>query len=198
MIFKNLKADITVEDEEFDTIFPAQIRTLSAAHFTPIEESIAASRFLAGIPEAKVLDIGSGAGKFCMIGAACTTGHFTGVEQRGNLCAISEQIAADYHLSNVRFIHSNITDIAFEDYNAFYFFNPFYEHIFRNGGIDEAITLDKNLYTHYVAYVKEQLGNMPEGTRLVTFHTHAEQIPDTYLARSVSEDERLVMWEKVS
>lgn len=197
MIFKNLKANINMEDDEFDAIYPAHIRSLSDSHFTPVEVSKAASRFLADMPDSRVLDIGSGAGKFCMIGAACTKGHFTGVEQRQNLCEVSNQIAQDYQLSNVRFIHSNITDIHFEDYNAFYFFNPFYEHIFKNGCIDDAILLDKTLYAHYVAYVRDQLGKMPDGTKLVTFHTHGNQIPDSYLTRSVSEDERLVMWEKV-
>ena len=49
----------------------------------------------------KILDIGSGAGKFCLIGAIHTKGNFTGVEQRENLVAHSNKIASRYEIDNV-------------------------------------------------------------------------------------------------
>ncbi|MBK9736331.1 MAG: hypothetical protein IPO92_15780 [Saprospiraceae bacterium] len=49
--------------------------------FTPVDVSILAARYLATNEDSKILDIGSGAGKFCLIGSACSEGTFTGVEQ---------------------------------------------------------------------------------------------------------------------
>ena len=78
---KNLH-DLT--DEEFDLIFPLEIRRKSATHFTPIKIAKAAAQFLATEPNIRILDVGSGAGKFCFVGALTTNAHFTGVEQRAN------------------------------------------------------------------------------------------------------------------
>jgi len=75
------------------------------------------------------LDIGSGAGKFCLIGAASTKGLFYGVEQRKELVNLCKSIAKTHQINNVEIFHSNITEISFSDYDAFYFYNPFYENI---------------------------------------------------------------------
>ncbi len=197
MIFKYLKSGLAMEDSVFDAIFPEAVKDLAEIHFTPIDVSRVAARFLAHKPHTKILDIGSGAGKFCMIGAACTNGHFTGVEQRENLCSVSRSISAHYQLDNVNFIHSNITDVNFQDFDAFYFFNPFFENICAIGMIEDDIILNIELYVKYSLYVKTQLEAMPVGTRLVTYFTYQENIPVNYKVQSTSSEGKLKMWEKV-
>ena len=97
-----------------------------------------------------VLDIGSGAGKFCVIGALHTKGTFHGVEQRRNLHIISKKLVKEFEVTNVKFIHSNIDRITFFNYNAFYFFNPFEENIYPKNRIDDNVPLSfsKYLLTH--------------------------------------------------
>jgi ubiquinone/menaquinone biosynthesis C-methylase UbiE len=75
MIFKHIQLGLKVADEEFDAVYPDFIRDLSAIHFTPVNVTKAATRFLVRKANAKVLDVGSGAGKFCLIGAACIYGR---------------------------------------------------------------------------------------------------------------------------
>ena len=77
MIFKYIEKGISIEDDEFDEIYPEEIRPMAFTHFTPVEMAIKAAKYLVQKSGTKVLDIGSGAGKFCMIGSACTDGHFT-------------------------------------------------------------------------------------------------------------------------
>src|SRR6478735_8445679 len=91
-------------DEEFNAIYPRHIRKLAKKHWTPIAVARTAALFLAKKRGAKILDIGSGAGKFCMVGAAVTRAHFTGVEQRSELFEISQQLSASYRLKNTRYI----------------------------------------------------------------------------------------------
>jgi type I restriction-modification system DNA methylase subunit len=74
--FKNIQDLI---DEDFDLIFPLEIRRKSATHFTPIKIAKAAAEFLATEPGIRILDVGSGAGKFCIVGALITNAHYTGV-----------------------------------------------------------------------------------------------------------------------
>ena len=76
----------SIEDEKFDLIYPAQIRQLSALHWTPVAVAAEAAKFLVTAPETRVLDIGCGPGKFCLVAASLTDGHFSGVEQRNDLC----------------------------------------------------------------------------------------------------------------
>jgi len=198
MLFEYLKSGIEVEDSVFDAIYPETVQELAEIHFTPIAVSQEAARFLADKPNTRILDIGSGAGKFCLVGAACTQGHFTGVEQRENLCAISRELSNHYRLRNVEFIHANITDIRFKDFDAFYFFNSFFENICASGMMDDTIPLDIQLYVKYAVYVKEQLDEMPVGTKLVTYFTYLENIPVSYKVQAVSADGKLKMWEKIT
>jgi len=157
MIFKNLQLHIDVEDDLFNTLYPLRIKKLSERHWTSVEVAKLAADYLLDKPNCKVLDIGSGAGKFCLIGAASTKGRFYGVEQREKLVKLSQRIAKTHQINNVEFLHSNITQISFSNYNAFYFYNPFYENIDDSFLIDNKIVLDEKLYFTYSKYVENQL-----------------------------------------
>lgn len=196
MIFNNLKLGLDVTDAEFDEIYPQEIRPLSKRHFTPVAVAKMAAAYLADTPNAKILDIGSGVGKFCMIGAACTEGSFTGVEQRENLHILSDSLAKKYELANIQFIHSNIMDINFREYNRFYFFNAFFENILVDDSIDDKVELDKELFFMYSLHVRRELSKMPIGTKLATYYAYSEEIPLNYSVVSTELEGRFKLWEK--
>lgn len=197
MLFKKIKANKEVEDSEFDKIFPVKVRRASEIHFTPINVAKQATQYLSLDKGAKILDIGAGAGKFCLIGSAiCADSHFTGVEQRKNFCQIAERLSEIYHLQNVKFINSNITNTSFKDYEAFYFYNSFYENISIHGKIDDKVELKRELYKEYSQYVKDQLASKPKDTRLVTYYSFQKEIPDSYKLLFTSFDDKLKMWIK--
>ncbi len=196
MIFERIKSGIAVNDREFDKMYSNRLKKVSEFHFTPVNAAKCAARFLVDKPGARVLDIGSGAGKFCMVGAASTGGHFTGVEQRESLYRLSEELASHYRLSNLRFICSNITEIKFKEYDAIYFFNSFFENIVPGCAIDAALTLDKQHYDTYSAYVKTQLDAMPAGTRLATYFSYSSEIPDSYHQEMACFDGKMKLWIK--
>ncbi len=197
-IFEYLASGSAVDDLDFDRIYPQTIRMAAEIHFTPVEVSKIAARFLVGKPGTKVLDIGSGAGKFCMVGAVCTEGHFTGVEQRESLCALADDLARRYRLNNVSFIHANITEIGFKAYDAFFLFNPFYENVCMSGVLDDDTALARHLYTDYSLYVKGQLDAMPIGTKLATYFSYLDEIPASYALQFVLSEGKLKLWEKVA
>jgi 16S rRNA A1518/A1519 N6-dimethyltransferase RsmA/KsgA/DIM1 with predicted DNA glycosylase/AP lyase activity len=196
MIFKNLQLNIDIEDKLFNTLYPFYIKNLSERHWTPVEVAKLAADFLVDKPKRKVLDIGSGAGKFCLVGAASTKGLFYGVEQRKELVTLSQKIANKNNVKNVEFTHSNITEISFLDYDAFYFYNPFYENIDDSLLIDNKIVLDKNLYFTYSKYVQNQLNNTPIGTRLVTYWSMWIEIPEGFDLEFTGYNGKLNFWEK--
>ncbi len=197
MVFKRLKSGVKVNDEEFNSIYPPPIRVAAEFHFTPVDVAKFAAQVLVDRPGMRVLDIGSGAGKFCMIGAACTNGHFTGVEQREPLYQLSNQLAEEYGLSNVSFVHSNVTEIGFDGFDAFYFFNSFYENINRDNPIDNSVKLDRQHYDEYSLFVRQKLDAMPLGTRLATYFSYMDEVPGSYEVRITYFNGYLKFWEKV-
>jgi Methyltransferase domain len=196
MLFKKLRLNIKIKDSEFDVIYSNEMKKVSDIHFSPIEVSKIAARYLVDKKGVRILDIGAGAGKFCMIGSSSTEGIFTGVEQRVNLHNLAKSIAQKYNLINVVFINSNITDISFKDFDGFYLFNPFYENMNASGKMDDLVELKRELYDEYSLYVKNQLDSKPLGTKLVTYFSYMTEIPNSYQLQFSDFEGKLKMWEK--
>lgn len=187
---------LCVSDDEFSQIYPESIRKLSRRNWTPIGIAKMAAEFLVPFSGMRVLDIGSGAGKFCMVGSIYTPGYFTGVEQRNSLVELSNKLIESYFIKNVNIIHSNITEISFSDYDSFYFYNPFYEHIDRSALIDSSIEINPLLYKSYSNYVYEQLSVAKKGTRLVTYWDGLHEFPLGYELQSSAYMDLLKFWIK--
>lgn len=197
MVFKLLKLNLDVADDDFNSIYSERIRILAQTHWTPVSVARVASEFLVDRPGVKVLDIGSGVGKFCLIGAAKTTGHFTGVEQRSDLVRISQELSSTFRVRNVKFINDNITSINFSDYDAFYFYNPFFENMDIHNRIDDTVKLNAQLYDAYSLYVVEQFTSLRPGTRLVTYCTSRNIVPSSFKLQDTLRGEKLNFWEKI-
>lgn len=130
----------TAEDEKFDLIYPLQIRQLSSIFWTPVDIAAEAAKLLVTTPGTHVLDIGCAVGKFCLVGAQFTEGRFTGIEQRRDLMDAARRAACNLQLGPaVKFIHADVMDVPFSDYDAFYLFNPFEENMFQAHKIDSAV-----------------------------------------------------------
>jgi SAM-dependent methyltransferase len=190
-------ASFSIEDEKFDSIFPPQIRKLSSLHWTPVAVAAAAAELLVTAPETRVLDIGCGPGKFCLVAASLSDGRFTGVEQRSELVAAAKQAAHDLHASEVAFLHRNVMDLDFAEYDAFYLFNPFEENMHYGHKIDAEVQLSPTLFKTYTTHVSAQLGARPLGTRVVTYMGYADDIPSCYDCESTLFGDDLKLWIKL-
>lgn len=196
MIFKSLKQNIDIEDDKFNELYPVRIKRLSKRHWTPVVIAKIAADYLVDKPNQKILDIGAGVGKFCLVGAATTKGIFYGVEQRASLTKLSKKIAEKHNINNVEFIHSNITEISFSDYDAFYFYNSFFENIDTSCPIDKKILPKNELFLTYSNYVRDQLNKTPKNTRLVTYWSTWEEIPESFDLKDTACDGLLNFWKK--
>ncbi|SNR93886.1 class I SAM-dependent methyltransferase [Flavobacterium sp. ov086] len=196
MIFKSLKQNIDIEDDKFNELYPVRIKRLSKRHWTPVVIAKIAADYLVDKPNQKILDIGAGVGKFCLVGAATTKGIFYGVEQRASLTKLSKKIAEKHNINNVEFIHSNITEISFSDYDAFYFYNSFFENIDTSCPIDKKILPKNELFLTYSNYVRDQLNKTPKNTRLVTYWSTWEEIPESFDLKYTACDGLLNFWKK--
>ncbi|NOS70379.1 MAG: class I SAM-dependent methyltransferase [Verrucomicrobia bacterium] len=186
----------TLEDDRFDLVYPPEIRAVSSVHWTPVIVARRAAEFLVREPGTRVLDIGCGPGKFCIVGALMTEGRFTGVEQRQHLCDLAQSVIGQAKLPNAEIIHGNVTDIEFSNFEAFYLFNPFEENLETTMKIDATVHLSGDLYEKYTEHVARQLALAPLGTRVVTYCGTCEEVPLGYESLDSSLDYSLKFWEK--
>lgn len=186
----------SVEDEKFDLIYPAKVRKLSSVFWTPVHIAAEAAKLLVPEPGTRVLDVGCGPGKFCLLAASLTDGHVTGVEQRSELVEVARAAAADLRLTDIEFIEANVMDVAFADYDAFYIFNPFEENMSVGYRIDSAVPLSPALFKQYTSYVANELGERPIGTRVMTYMGYADEIPGCYTCELALFGDDLKLWIK--
>jgi SAM-dependent methyltransferase len=190
--------DWFADDLNFNTLYPLPIRSVAEKHWTPIEVAMKAAAFLAISPEEKVLDIGSGSGKFCLTAAHFhPLINFYGIEQRPDLVNLCNNLKEKLKLTNVSFICDNIINLEFKNYDHFYFYNSFYENIEGTQKIDYNVAYSERLYDAYNRYLYRQLKKKPSGTRLVTYHSFGSEIPKEYEVVQTAYEDYLKFWIKV-
>ncbi|MFB6456413.1 class I SAM-dependent methyltransferase [Chitinophaga sp. Hz27] len=184
-------------DTSFDWLYPEHIQKLSKRHWTPMPVVQRSARFLACRPGVKVLDIGSGVGKFALLGAFYNPeANFYGIEQRQELHDHAMSAKAYTGISNVDFIHGNLTQLDLQDFDNFYFYNSFFENLVSDGHIDQSIEYSSSLYHYYCRYLFRELDKKPRGTRLVTYHSMEDELPPSYQLVDATVDLLLKMWIK--
>ncbi|MCO6498291.1 MAG: methyltransferase domain-containing protein [Chitinophagaceae bacterium] len=185
-------------DETFDALLTDPLRLVAPRHWTPLEVAEKAARFLCTHAGAKILDIGSGSGKFCFTaGYHHPEARFTGVEQREYLVDFCNRLKEKLGFGNVNFIHSNISDFDISEFDHFYFYNSFYENIPGTQKIDYDIKYSESLYNYYNRMLYKKLDKMPSGTRLVTYHSLGGEIPPGYEIVGTDYAEFLKYWQKL-
>jgi len=189
-------AALFYNDAAFDWVYPEHFQLMSLKQFTPLAVARKAAEFLAE-PDARILDIGSGVGKFCLAAAHYYPDtFFHGIEQRQELVYFAEEARKYIGLNNAYFTHGNLTQINFKEFDHFYFYNSFYENLDPDNRIDDTIETSFSLYVYYTQYLFAALNEKPSGTRLVTFHSTEDEIPPGYCLVDVSYDTLLKMWIK--
>lgn len=178
--FERLKNRQYCSDLMFDKIFPKKYQEHSPRHFTPVKVAIKAAKFLAEESSDKILDIGSGIGKVCCIGATVTNAHFYGVELRSSLSKLSTRISREHKIKNVHFINSDFTKLDFSKFQGVYFFNSFHEYFDESCVLDETSRVSLDMYRKFHADLVKKLNECKSGTRLVTYYTFKNKIPSTF------------------
>ena len=178
-IYLRLKKNLVLYDAEFDALYPNAFLNISDRHFSSIYVCQLAAQFLSKQEQAKILDIGSGAGKFCIIGAmANAKSDFTGIEYRATLHEEAQKLKNQLQLSNCQFVNGNILDYKLQDFNAFYMFNPFLEQKDKSAII--AMDFNHENEIDYLDYVLAKLENLPSDTRLATYYIDKKLIPKSF------------------
>lgn len=185
-------------DEQFNQIYPFPIQVLARRHWTPLVIARKASNFLGMQNNSRILDIGSGVGKFCLTAAHHDHQNFYyGIEQRKSLIGHAEAAKEKLGLENVCFINGNFTQLDFRNYDHFYFFNSFYENLNGTDKIDNTIAYSRDLYYYYNNFLFRELEQKPAGTRLATYHSLEDEGPKGYHIVGTDMNHLLKYWIKI-
>lgn len=197
MIIEKLKLAKIISDLEFDSIYPKEIQALSERHWTPVRIAKIVTDFLCTDTDLKILDIGSGVGKFCLVGASLKPRcEFYGAEFRERFINLSNSLKDTYRIKNVHFLNSDILEMSFNNFNCIYFYNSFQERIDDTANIDTNSELSFSLYKQYSKHLFFQFQTMPLGTKLATYHTADFFIPGSYKLVEKSTDGNLKLYIK--
>jgi len=184
-------------EQSFCQLYPLSVQRLDKLHWSPLTIIYKSVQFLANRNNAKILDIGSGTGKFCLAGAYYKpNAAFYGVEQRQYLIGHAESAKEKLGRLKVQFMHKNFTQLNLKEFNGFYFYNSFFESIPGTEKIDDSIAYSPELYHYYSRYLSRELDEMPTGTRVATYCSWDDEIPPSYRLIETDMDQLLKFWEK--
>ena len=171
-----------VDDAAFDALYPADIQQLSRRYWTPVETARRAGALLRDAGARRLLDVGSGAGKFALVAAASAPElHVVGIEERAHLVDVARRAQANLGLTNVEFVHGNATAASWDSYDGLYFYNSFAENLFDVGArMDDKSELSVARFARDVQRAYAQLRAAKLGTVVATFYGSSGRVPTSF------------------
>lgn len=175
-----LRSGRLVDDRVFDRIYPIDVRRASPVHWTPVEIAVRAAKLLADRPGVRLLDVGAGVGKFCIVASAVVNASVVGVEHRPTLARIAED-AANVIGVEVDFERGTLEGCNPRDYDGVYLFNPFAENLaLAEDHIDESVELSEKRFWRDIDTMERFLRLAPVGMRVVTYCGWGGAMPPGY------------------
>jgi predicted RNA methylase len=177
-----LRRQRVVEDTTFDRIYAAAWRRASGRFWTPVRVALRAAEWLTEGGATRILDVGSGVGKVCIVGALSTRARFTGIEHRARLVqaarTAARRLGADGQTS---FLEGEIREVDLTRFDGLYLYNPFGENQAEpEDWLDDEVEIGAERFHRDASVVERALDAAPLGARMVTFHGFGGAIPDTY------------------
>ena len=198
-IARALRTGALVADRVFDEVFPPPARARSTVYWTPVEVGVRAATLLANSRAgAKLLDIGSGVGKFCIVAAAAVNAHAHGIEHRPHLVDIAREAAAKIGVSPT-FDGGTIEEQDAAAIDGFYLFNPFGENLCQGlDRLDSTVELSAQRFSRDIDATELLFSRARVGARVVTYCGFGGDMPEDFarIRQELCGGGRLELWVK--
>ncbi len=184
----------------FDDFLAYELRIVSSMYWTPLAVALQVAEWLNQLEIKTVVDIGSGAGKFCVAAALASRCNFIGVEQRPRLVQAARELAELFGVDQrVQFIHGAISQDEVPEADAYYLYNPFGENLFgAEDRLDEDVELGSERYERDIAFMESFLEQARIGTYLIKYNGFGGRVPSSYDAvlTHLGMSNMLRVWQK--
>ncbi len=142
-----------------------------------------------------MVDLGSGAGKFCLVAALLHPEvDWVGLERRAVLVREAERWRAAFGITNCHFEKTDAAAAPLGRFAGAYAFNPFFEHVDTGGRIADDTEFSVAAYRGSCAALRQNLAATPPGFRVVSYFCHGREIPTRFERIWEAEDGKLVGW----
>jgi SAM-dependent methyltransferase len=181
-VLEQIRQGDDVHDKEFDRFLLSEARAFSKIYWTPIAVARRAAELLVDGPETRVLDVGSGAGKFCLIGAltAKAQAHFTGVEQNQKLVTMAKSLGQRCAIANATFICGDALALDWREWDAYYLFNPFAAEFSASTKSIHAHAIAGERHVDMVNAAMSKLDRAPSGTKAAIYWGIGDRLPPSW------------------
>jgi hypothetical protein len=190
----------SLADGEFDQFLRPELVGVSQTHWTPVAVAMRVAEWIHDLGLEQVVDIGSGAGKFCIVAALASGARFIGIEQRPNLVSAARVLAKKFQVEDrVQFISGTFGEDLVPAADAYYFYNPFGENLYgASAQIDRSVDFGLDRYAHDVTAAEQFLRRAPPGTNIFTYNGFGGRVPSNYATLRVDFNlpNLLRMWRK--
>ncbi len=179
---RKLCGNESIEDEELEKVYPAAFREASQCFWTPasVAQRVAELLVTRG-PATRILDVGSGVGKVCIVGALATGASFVGVERREHFVITAIEAATKLGADTTRFVHGPFDEQDILSFDGVYMFNPFEENLWGpTDWLDDTVELSEPRFQEDVLRAESWLSAARPGTRVVTYHGFGGKFPSDY------------------
>ena len=199
VVASHLRRGCEVSDTAFDELYPDAVKRASGVHWTPVRVCVRIVELLRLERGARLLDVGAGAGKFCIVAAAMSGARVRGVERQGALAQIARETARRLDV-DVEIAEGTFDTEDPERFDALYLFNPFTETLVLPGLVRE-VPADRfgRRGAEDVAAAERFLEKARTGARVVTFCGFGGAVPVGYARRALEmwDGGKLELWEKL-
>lgn len=198
-LIDRLQSGAPASDGAFDRFLPLSSRLVSSQFWTPIAVIQRAASWIDEHEIASVVDVGAGAGKFCVGCALASRATFVGVEHRARLVSVASRLAARFSvLDRVSFVEGDAAR-GLPVAEAYYLFNPFGENLFPSPDhLDDDVELCRARYLSDIDAIERMLADSAVGTFLLTYNGFGGGVPATFQEIRVARDlpSVLRLWRK--
>lgn len=187
-------------DSAFDRYLPEELRRVSRQYWTPLAVTLRAAAWLEEAGVRTVVDIGAGAGKFCVAGALASSCDFIGLEHRPRLVGAARILARAFGVAErVTFLEGAFGEVEVPAADAYYLYNPFGENLSPAAEhLDEDVELGGDRFQREVAAFRAFLRTRPAGVYVATFNGFGGLLPDDYVPLRIDRTlpDLLQLWRK--
>lgn len=195
-----LRAGDAGADRLFDALLPPALRDVSDDYWTPAPVVRQVAAWLRAEHIGTIVDIGSGAGKFCVALALLTPCRVIGLEHRPSLVAVARDLATRFGVgAQVTVIEGAFGAVPTPAADAYYLFNPFTEYpVASAAAAADDITFTRETWRRDVEAMTRFLAALPVDTRVVTYNGFGRYPPRTFEQTRVDLSFRgpLRLWTK--
>lgn len=167
-------------DHYFDRLLPVQLRSAANRFWTPLEVVQRCVAWFQELGIRSVVDVGSGVGKFCVVGALTSTCSFIGIEQRPRLATVARNLALLFKVDHrVSVIDGLFGEVPLPTVDCYYFFNPFEENLFPvEEALDDQVELSADRFRRDLRAFRALVAASPLGTYFLSYNGIGGRLPD--------------------